>query len=49
MNGIVAAWPDTTIHAVLDNLNTHKPEQRPLAPAAPKCALPLHADARFLA
>ena len=25
MNGIVAAWPDTAIHVVLDNLNTHKP------------------------
>src|SRR5450432_1759989 len=26
MNGIVAAWPDTAIHVVLDNLNTHKPK-----------------------
>jgi hypothetical protein len=25
MNDIVAAWPDTAIHVVLDNLNTHKP------------------------
>ena len=25
MNDIVAAWPDTVIHVVLDNLNTHKP------------------------
>jgi transposase len=25
MNDIVAAWPDTSIHIVLDNLNTHKP------------------------
>src|ERR1700689_2862184 len=26
MNDIVAAWPDTAIHVVLDNLNTHKPK-----------------------
>src|SRR5438105_2277255 len=25
MNDMVAAWPDTAIHVVLDNLNTHKP------------------------
>jgi DDE superfamily endonuclease len=25
MNDSVAAWPDTAIHVVLDNLNTHKP------------------------
>ena len=25
MNGIVAAWPDTAIQVVLDNLSTHKP------------------------
>ena len=25
MDDIVAAWPDTAIHVVLDNLNTHKP------------------------
>jgi DDE superfamily endonuclease len=25
MNDIVAVWPDTAIHIVLDNLNTHKP------------------------
>src|SRR3981081_2275171 len=25
INDIVAAWPDTAIHVVLDNLNTHKP------------------------
>jgi len=25
MNDIVAAWPDTAIHVVLDNLNTLKP------------------------
>ncbi len=25
MNEIVAAYPDREIHAVLDNLNTHKP------------------------
>jgi DDE superfamily endonuclease len=25
MNNNVAAWPDTAIHVVLDNLNTHKP------------------------
>ena len=25
MNDIVAAWPDTAIHVVLDNLSTHKP------------------------
>jgi transposase len=25
MNDIVAAYPDTAIHVVLDNLNTHKP------------------------
>ena len=25
MSDIVAAWPDTAIHVVLDNLNTHKP------------------------
>jgi hypothetical protein len=26
MNEIAAAYPDTAIHAVLDNLNTHKPK-----------------------
>lgn len=26
MNDIVASWPDTAIHVVLDNLNTHKPK-----------------------
>jgi transposase len=26
MNGIVAAYPDTAIHVILDNLNTHKPK-----------------------
>ena len=26
MNDIVAAYPDTDIHVVLDNLNTHKPK-----------------------
>lgn len=26
MNDIVAAYPDTAIHVVLDNLNTHKPK-----------------------
>jgi hypothetical protein len=26
MNDIGAAWPDTAIHVVLDNLNTHKPK-----------------------
>ena len=26
MNGIAAAYPDTAIHVVLDNLNTHKPK-----------------------
>jgi transposase len=26
MNEIVAVWPDTAIHVVLDNLNTHKPK-----------------------
>jgi transposase len=26
MNRIVAAHPDTAIHVVLDNLNTHKPK-----------------------
>ena len=26
MNTIVAAYPDTAIHVILDNLNTHKPE-----------------------
>jgi transposase len=25
MNDIVTAYPDTTIHVVLDNLSTHKP------------------------
>jgi transposase len=25
MNDIVAAYPDTDLHVVLDNLNTHKP------------------------
>ena len=26
MNGIVAAYPDTAIHVILDNLNIHKPK-----------------------
>ena len=26
MNDIIAAYPDTAIHVVLDNLNTHKPK-----------------------
>jgi transposase len=26
MNDIVAAYPDTALHVVLDNLNTHKPK-----------------------
>jgi transposase len=26
MNGVVAAYPDTAIHVILDNLNTHKPK-----------------------
>jgi len=26
MNEIIAAYPDTAIHVVLDNLNTHKPK-----------------------
>jgi transposase len=26
MNSIVAAYPDTAIHVILDNLNTHKPK-----------------------
>ena len=26
MNRVVAAWPDTDIHVILDNLNTHKPK-----------------------
>ena len=26
MNGIVADYPDTAIHVILDNLNTHKPK-----------------------
>jgi len=26
MNGIVAAYPERTIHVILDNLNTHKPK-----------------------
>ncbi len=26
MNGIVARYPDTELHVILDNLNTHKPK-----------------------
>lgn len=26
MNDVVAAYPDTAIHVILDNLNTHKPK-----------------------
>src|SRR5258706_16025094 len=29
MNDIVAAYPDREIHVVLDNLNTHKPQEDP--------------------
>src|SRR5262245_27914979 len=26
MNAIVAAYPDSEVHAIVDNLNTHKPK-----------------------
>src|SRR5262249_13374958 len=26
MNDVIAAYPDTAIHVILDNLNTHKPK-----------------------
>ena len=48
MNDIVAAWPDTAIHVVLDNLNTHKP-RKTLAKAASERDLPLHADPGLMA
>jgi transposase len=49
MNDIVAAWPDTAIHVVLDNLNTHKPKKRPLAQATSEREVPLHADPGLMA
>ena len=47
MNGIVAAWPDTAIHVVL--FQYHKPSNDRRLQRHPNGALPLHADARFLA
>jgi transposase len=38
MNDIVAAWPDTAIHVVLDNLNTHKPSNDRWLKLHPKCS-----------
>src|SRR5215211_1257161 len=49
MNDVVAAYPDTAIHVVLDNLITHKPKNDRVAQASPERAVPLHADAGFLA
>ena len=49
MNDIVVAWPDTVVHVVLDNLNTHKPKERPLAQASSECPLPLHSNAGLVA
>jgi hypothetical protein len=44
-NGGVVAYPDTAMHAVLDNLNTPKPaNDRWLT--SPEPAFPLHADAK---
>jgi hypothetical protein len=28
MNSLVAAFPDRTLHVILDNLNTHKKNER---------------------
>ena len=49
MNDIVAAWPDTAIHVVLDNLNTHKPRNDRWLKLHPNVTLPLHADPGLMA
>ena len=36
MNGIVAQFPDTELHVVLDNLNTHKPKHDRWLPRYPQ-------------
>jgi DDE superfamily endonuclease len=45
MNDIVAAYPDTAIHVVLDNLNIHKPRNDRWLKSHQR-AFPLHDDAR---
>ena len=49
MNDIVAAHPDTAIHVVLDNLNTHKPKNDRWLKRHPNVHFPLHADTGLLA
>ena len=49
MNDIVAAWPDTAIHVVLDNLNTHKPKNDRWLKLHPNVQVPLHADPGLMA
>jgi transposase len=39
MNDLVAAYPDTALHVILDNLNTHKPKN--------DCWLKRHPNVRF--
>ena len=43
MNSVIAAFPDRKLHVILDNLNTHKKNER-LAQGPPQRAISFHAD-----
>ena len=48
MNSLVAAFPDRELHVILDNLNTHKKNERWLK-KHPKRAFPFHSDPLIMA
>ena len=48
MNSVTAAFPNRQLHVILDNLNTHKKNER-LAQGPSQCAISFHADKRVLA
>jgi hypothetical protein len=44
LNDIIAGYPDTAIHLILDNLDTHKPKNDRCLRRQPNVAFSLHSD-----